>query len=150
MRLETRRNSADMLGKETAVERDQLGNIDNGLRAQSRHAAWQQNIARCARKRQVACNRRNDDSADAAFIERIRLNYEDRPRESRLRTARLRQVRPPDLAALHIRHGLPTLFGERFQHRVFQRRIELRVVLGEHLIQAFGHRFGAMPVQIFR
>ena len=34
--------------------RDKLGDINNGIRAQSGHAAWQQNIAGRACEREVA------------------------------------------------------------------------------------------------
>jgi hypothetical protein len=91
-----------MVRKKSAVKCYKLGNVNNGLLTQSRHTAWQQNIAGRARERYVARDCGYDDSTDAALIESIRLNDEDWPRESRFRSAGLRQVRPPDLAALNV------------------------------------------------
>ncbi len=112
--MDPRRDFADVFSKVTPVKGHKLGNVHNRFLAQSRCAAWEQNISRRAGKRQVTCDGGNDNRAEAALIKGIGLNDEDRPQETGFRTARLRQVRPPNLAALQVCHGTTNDLWEAF------------------------------------
>jgi hypothetical protein len=69
--LLVRRQAADPSRRETFVERDQLGNVDNGLPRQTCGPSGKMNVARGVLQPQVGCDDRADHSRDPALVEGI-------------------------------------------------------------------------------
>ena len=101
LRLHSRWQLAHMFREECAIEGQKLGNIDNRIAGQSCGSRRQQEIAGRFGEPEIAGDDRNDYGLNAAAVEGVSLNHQNRPAETRLRAARIRQVGPPNLSSGH-------------------------------------------------
>ncbi|SPE36182.1 hypothetical protein SBA6_520008 [Candidatus Sulfopaludibacter sp. SbA6] len=84
---------------------------------------------------------------NAAAVEGVCLNNQNRPPESRLGAARLGEIGPPDLAALNVVHRrLPGVLIEGPELGAVECRVDLRGTARVHLIQAFRNSIGLLPI----
>ena len=91
--------------RKTPVQREDLGNIDNGeSQGKTRRAGGK---GHCPERLQVyiAGNYGDQDGLNAAAAERVCLDDQYRSPVSRFRAARLGQIRRPDLAPNSTRHS---------------------------------------------
>lgn len=102
--LEARRQRAGAFGQVGAVEGEELGHIDDRVAGKTRRAGRKQDVAWGAGKLQVAGDDGDDDSLNAAAVEGICLDHQDRPPEAWFGPARRGKISPPDFAALKAAH----------------------------------------------
>jgi hypothetical protein len=95
-----------MLGKDTAVESEHLGDIDYRVAGKTRSSGGYDDIAWGIRKLEVASHHSDDDSLNTAAVERVCLDDKYRPPEARFGAARFGEIGPPELAPLDVEgHG---------------------------------------------
>src|SRR5262249_53344063 len=92
------RDLADTPLEFALVERHDLRDIRDGVLAEPRRLCRQEDVSGGIGQSQIARQGDADDGGDLAAIERVALDHDDGPMESRLRSGGRRQVRPPDLA----------------------------------------------------
>ena len=148
--LQAGRQCPGPLGQESAVERQELGNIDDRVPGQARQFRPQQYIARGIGKICVARDHRRCYGLNAAAIKRICLDHKHGTPVTRLGPARCGKVGPPNLSSLDLVHFLPAFLVEGTQLGAEQRRVYLRVPTRIHLVQAFGDGVGLLPAEEFR
>src|ERR1035438_9199194 len=108
--LQARWQCPGMFGQESAIQSQELRNIDHGVAGQARQARPQQHIARGIGKIRVAGDHRHYYGLNTAAVEGVRLDHKHRTPVTRLRTARLGKVGPPDLSRSNLVH----LYQESF------------------------------------
>ena len=81
--LQARRQRAGVLGQETSVEGQELGDIDDRVAGEARRSRRQQDIAWDIGKHQVARDHGHDDSLNVAAVEGVCLDDKDRSPVSR-------------------------------------------------------------------
>jgi len=112
--LQTRRQRPGTLGQEAAVKGQELGDIHDRVAGEAHRTGRQQDIPWGVGEFNVAGDHSYDCRLNPAAIERVRLNHEDRPPESRLGAARLGKIRPPDLPSLNLAHLYQASFERDF------------------------------------
>lgn len=77
------RKNTDLLKQETAVDRGDLGDVDDGSGSEAASSGSHQDIAGRTRQQLVGRQSRNDDRLDPATIEGVGLDDQHRPSEGR-------------------------------------------------------------------
>ncbi len=85
--------------EKTSIQSDKLRHVGDGVFGKTRLARCYAHVARRIRKREIRSKNDRHDRADATFVECVRLNDYHRSPKSGLRCHRVRQRRPPYLAA---------------------------------------------------
>jgi hypothetical protein len=100
--LHARRQDAGLPGQETAIESQELGDIDDRVARQTCQLRRQQHVARGVGKLCFSGNRRYDYRLNAAAVEGIRLDNKHWPPVTRLGATRFGKVGPPDLSSSNL------------------------------------------------
>jgi len=100
---QSRVESSDSFCKKRLVHSDDLRNIYDGRFRKPGSLGRKANVSRSVGQAQVRCNDGRDNCADAAVIEAICRNDQQRPSQARARSGGLWQRSPPNLAAAHYR-----------------------------------------------
>jgi len=102
MTLQARWQCAGLFGEETAVERQELGNIHHRVAREARRARCQQNIAGCFGEFQVAGDHGHDCGLNTAAVEGVGLNHKHWPPVFRPGAAWFGKISPPNLSELNL------------------------------------------------
>ena len=100
--LQARRQRARVPGKKTAVESEDLGDIDDRIAGKTRRAGRQRDIPRCTGKIEITRDHGDYHRLNAAAVEGVCLDHKYRPTEARLRAPKVGEISPPDLATLNV------------------------------------------------
>lgn len=88
---------SNAVGQDALIQRDDKGDVGNGVLGQSGFPLRKQHIPRRVGPFQVAGEWHADYCADAAAIDRVALNDDDGSPVSRFRSRGLFEIRPPHL-----------------------------------------------------
>ena len=89
---------SNVFPQEGFVQRDDLGDVGDGLLRQPGEPGRQTYISGGVGPFHVAGQRDADNGGNSAAVQRIALHDHNRPSEARPRTGRLREIGPPDIA----------------------------------------------------
>ena len=93
-------NAADLLREELAIDGDHLGDVGDRVLGEPRRPGRHQDVPRRLDQADVRRQRDGDHGLQPAAVERIGLDNKDGAAKSRLRSGRLPELGPPDIAAL--------------------------------------------------
>src|SRR5262249_35174369 len=124
-----------MLRQETAVESQELRDIDHRVSREACRSGWHQDVSGRIGKCEVAGKGSHNYRLNPAGIERVCLYHEHWPPVSRLGAASLRKIRPPDLPALNLCH-LPNVLLQRLRLGALQSGIQFCWVPRINFVQA--------------
>lgn len=96
-----RPDTPDSLPQKRAIGRDDLRDIDYRLLPQTGFSRGQADIAGSVGETFIRCDDDREYRGNAAAVECIRLNDQDRPRSSGVRGYGIGEISPPDLASYY-------------------------------------------------
>ena len=86
------------VGEKRFVDRDDLGDVGDGILRQARSARPKENVPWGFCEAELAGKRNDNDSRDSTSVESVPLNDENRPSKPRTGLDRIGQIRPANIA----------------------------------------------------